>query len=430
MKDLLNTNSIKNNVIIYGAGKIGRRLSETLSNSGIKVIEFWDKDADIIDNLTDIPIVKPNLDFKDKNIIIIIAVFSDSIVNEIKNNLLKKEFKKIISNRDEINNLLYNSCKNLDHNELFKLNISKCIICPVISDTRSFCNIFEKNIQKLNYNKEISEKKKPLIIKSIGILATSKCPLTCVGCNHLRDIYKPKDNTHGNRNEILSDLKKFLSSIDFLNKVTLVGGEAMQHPEFDEILEDIINLPKIGIVHIITNAVIMPSEKAIKLMRNKRVYIEISGYGNNIPLKFQNRLKEFIKILKTYQISYIFIKNLEWFDFGNFVHRNDTLEVLKKKYYECCFIAHDLLDGKLFKCSRSAYGTKIGSIKDYPEDYVDIRNTNKNELRLKLDRFINEKTFVEACQHCNGATELRMPAGVQLKQIDEKKRIQPNLKTK
>ena len=92
-------------------------------------------------------------------------------------------------------------------------------------------------------------------------------------------------------------VKKFLSSIDFLNKVTLVGGEAMQHPEFDEILEDIINLPKIGIVHIITNAVIMPSEKAIALMRNKRVYIEISGYGNNIPLKFQNRLKEFIKII-------------------------------------------------------------------------------------------------------------------------------------
>ena len=112
MTNLLKANSIDNKVIIYGAGKIGRRLSETLSNSGIKVIEFWDKDADIIDNLTDTPIVKPNFNFKDKDIIIIIAVFSDSIVNEIKNNLLKKDFKKIISNRDEINDLLYNSCKN------------------------------------------------------------------------------------------------------------------------------------------------------------------------------------------------------------------------------------------------------------------------------------------------------------------------------
>jgi hypothetical protein len=73
-----------------------------------------------------------------------------------------------------------------------------------------------------------------------------------------------------------------------------------------------------------------------------------------------------------------------------------------------------MFNGRLFKCSRSAYGTHIAKIPDYPTDYVNIRDGSRETLRQNLFHFFADEK-PRACNHCNGAVAPTMDAGVQIK---------------
>lgn len=395
-------------VIIYGAGKIGKRVYQSLLAFGVKTTLFWDKNADKIGNIDKVPVTYPFPIEHRNDYAIIIAIAAENVAYEIANKLSKVGFNSIIYDSNIINSLIYHACKKEVTDNNFIFDLITCHICPV-KDIR--CDIFNDYVAKKIAKGVISTTKDTFVIPRLGVLVTNRCNLSCKGC--INSLHNSKGKIDLPPEEIVADLTKICDATDLISKVVIVGGEAFIHPDLYAILEEILKLPKIGIVQVITNGTIKPKNYGLfDLMANKKVIVEISNYGAYLPQKLQDNIKSFSLSLAEYNVSYLCMNNLQWFDFGDFSNRNYTKEEHHNVYLTCCSVSNDLFNGKLYKCSRSAFGTIFKKIPDYSTDYVDIRTTKKSLLKRKIIEFLDSES-PHACQHCNGSSTKVIQAGVQ-----------------
>lgn len=417
-------------VMVYGAGKIGRRVLQALAWFGVSVECFWDIRADIIGSALDgTPVRKPDFDAVPEadrsTVVVIVTVFAENIAERIKEDLGRAGYPKVIAERAFINRLLHGECAARLRSGRFEFDLGTCHICPVVSDIRHRCDIFDSYVQTHFAHGLPVDGGLDLVVPSAGVLVSNKCTLTCIGCNHLRDHYVPSNNVDIPPERIFADLNKLLSAVDMVNKLVIVGGESMLHPDIRVILEGILGLPKVGVVQVITNGTVIPKDEAVfDLLASPRVIVEISGYGSHIPVKFQRRVDQFLTHLATRGVRHRYVQTLQWFDFGGFEHRGYLDADLKRVFDTCCFVSNDIFDGRMYKCSRSAYGTLIGKIPDYPDDYVDIRNLAIPDLRARMKQFL-AMDRASVCQHCNGASNLVIQAGRQVKFVRRSEQHEP-----
>lgn len=405
-------------LIVYGAGKIGRKTYKALKTVGIYTCFFWDNKADTIHNIDNIVVCKPHFhSLKDKaQYIIIVTIYAENISKMIHNELVQAGFIDVISDKSFISSLIYAECKKNISQNSFAFDMKSCHLCPVPKDRESGCNIFDRYVA-MNLAKGVTnfDTDSSFAISSIGILVTNKCTLKCKGCNHLRDLYATDHNIEVPRMDIKNDLLKIIDVVDFIKTVVVVGGEAFLHREIYNIFSDLLSLPKIGIIHIITNGTVIPkNEKVLELLSNPRVILEVSNYGDKIPNKMQDNVKKFLSKLFEYNINHLYMPQvLQWYDFGGYEERAYSQEELIHIFSSCCFVSNDIFCGKLHKCSRSLFANYLKIIPDFISDYVDIRQTPKEVLREKLIAFFS-KQYVEACRFCNGTSTVTIEAGCQL----------------
>jgi len=414
-------------VIVYGAGKIGRRVRAALAWFGVPVAFFWDIRAETIGAALDgTPVCKPDFgglsEAERKHCVVVVTIFAENVAERIRADMEAMGYAHVVTDRGFITRLLHGECASRQAAGKFEFDLETCHICPVVSDTRNRCDIFDNHVRQHFVHGLDEGNPIELVVPSAGVLVSNKCTLTCVGCNHLRDHYVASDNMDISAEQILSDLNKLVAAVDMVNKLVLVGGESLLHPEIEAILEGVMALPKVGVIHVITNGTVIPKSKRVfELLASPRVIVEISGYGSHIPVKFQRNVEKFIGKLRELGIHHRYSQTLQWFDFGGFEDRGYSQAELERVYDTCCFVSNDIFNGRMFKCSRSAYGTLIGKIPDYPEDYVDIRANSTAEVRRQVAAFL-EKKWVKVCNHCNGASTHVIEAGVQVKFVRKAKR--------
>lgn len=428
-------------VVIYGAGKIGRRIFDLCEDRGIEVAQVWDNFPDKVFEFhrKDLISVPPDFSGADDaakydldGATVVVTAFSPNMSEMMARPLEGKGFGKIIYDRTEISSILIEHCEWLDARDRFELNLHDCSICPARRDEKVECDLFNGGVG-MSVSDALDVPNNGAAAASsngaaagssngaaaylsfpvIGFLVTTRCNLTCVGCNHLQDHFQKSDEYHFDADEILGDLRKLVKAVDFVKSVVIVGGEALTHPKFEYMLSEVIKLPKVGLVTIITNGTVVPKKDSVyELLANPRVTVEISGYGDELSdLQISNRTKFFEK-LDDAKAAYRYDEATQWIDFGGFEKRNWGSEKAAQVYNTCCFVSNDLLNGKLHKCSRSAYGQLLGKIPAYEDDYVDIRATNEQDLRGELEKFVG--MIPMACDHCDGTTTNTIPAGVQV----------------
>lgn len=408
-------------LIVYGAGRIGRQLLPALKSRSCKIEFFWDKywDTNNKEPIDGIPVLPPNpeaipLDRRHEYCVIV-TVTAKEVSHQMADNLTALGYNAIWD-RGEINTLIYQTCKKAVADGAFVFDLKTCHTCPVPKEnTGASCDIFDSHlVQSLAKGAggfEAREEK--LIVPKLGLLIGNKCNLCCKGCNHLVDLYKPGDAVSLSTDDVLSDVNKIVEAVDLVNKIVVVGGEAFLHPNLCEILEKLLDLPKIGSVQIITNGSILPKDQnLLKLLSDKRVIVEISGYGSELPVRLGENVKNFEAELKKYGVSYYYMGTLQWYDFGDFSKRPYSPERHQEVYETCCSVSNDIWNGRLYKCSRSALATHLGHIPKYEGDYVDLRLYSGDDLRERLLKFF-EHNRPQACLHCNGAS-VGMEAGVQV----------------
>jgi len=413
----MQTISDESRIVIYGAGKIGRRIYDLCQDRGIEIVAVWDNFPEkVLAFPKKKPIAKPVVfapgetaaDYGLAGATIIITPFSHNMAEELVKPLENRGFRRVVHDRSEISEILIQHCRWLSSKENYNINLQDCFICPARRDEHVECDVFNKSMGNVNYGSEDY-----VALPVLGFLLTTRCNLTCIGCNHLQDLFDKSHNVHFQRADIFNDLEKLIDAVDFVKSIVIVGGEAMLHPDFETLLRKVVALPKVGFVQLITNGTVVPkNEKVYELLSNKRVIVEISGYGDEISSKLVKKREVLFRKLTEAGIYYRYDEVMQWIDFGGFEKRNYAPMEWKEVYDKCCFVSNDLFNGQLHKCSRSAYGQFLEKTPAYKNDYVDVRALSGIELRHQIKTFI--KKIPQACYHCDGTTTKTMPAGVQL----------------
>ena len=409
------------NHVILGAGKIGSRLYKILQLNGISDsnITIWDTHPDKVKDFEQkskiIRTPDPSSltqEFCEESVLYI-TVYAHDVSADLFNKFKNVKFKDIKYKRAYFSQLFIDECRDLEDKNSEPHDLFTCFTCPSRRSGESeSCNIFDKRYGP----PQVKNEKSPIVLDTVGLLVTTSCNLTCVGCNHLRDKFEPHHNVSFDEHELISSVKYLSQSVDFIRSLVIVGGESFLHKRLGFIVSECKKISNIGYIQIITNGGILPIDSDVfGELNDRRVIVEISGYGSNISLKNQANRQDLVKKLRDYDVMFRYDEATSWIDFGNFEYRNYSANKFKSVYQNCCFVSNDILNGKLYKCSRSAYGEHTGLIKSSEKDFLDLKllpSLPHDIRRKKVRDYLN--MIPSACQHCDGTNPNLIPAGIQV----------------
>ena len=378
-------------LVVFGTKKVGTLTYHALNNLGLKVDYFCD-DAEQERNkksFFNIPIISSKeLKNLDPELNIFIGAW---VVYHILPQLQKIKIDNI------------HSCVNLFKNTNFsELNTG---LTP--HEIKRRIDIYKAECDTLE-NRDQSEFK----LKYVDITVTEACSMKCESCSNLMQYYlKPRN----------SDLDMLFKSVDKLMKVTnslyefkVVGGEPFVHKQIGKVINKLLTYETIKEIVIYTNATVIPKGENFECLKNDKIFIEITDYGN-----LSKRRDELIKLLKENNIRYT--SNIPiWTDSGTLKFQNASEEQLVEKFNNCCMTDKTtILNGKLYRCPYSANAHNLNAIPPNNSDVVDLNDDNKtkDELKNEIRLLHGNKKYLEACKHCNGRDHLapKIKAAIQTK---------------
>lgn len=236
-----------------------------------------------------------------------------------------------------------------------------------------------------------------IFVKQVELVLTTRCTLRCKDCSNLMQYYM--DPYDFDAEMLLKDIKTLAKAVDGIGQLVLIGGEPLMHRSFDLILREVVEEPKIGSVHVVSNGTIMPKTTTIKLLKHPKVIVTLSEYPENIVPKRA-------RILKMLQDNHISILNYpcEWQDLGCLGYQADTNPKSMKARYKKCYRkrCNTLLDGEFHICPRSAHGSALEQFVLPNNDYVQIRGREDTKsIRHELAA-LSRLPYLTACGCCKG----------------------------
>ena len=255
-----------------------------------------------------------------------------------------------------------------------------------------------------------------LFIRSVDLVLTEKCSLKCKDCANLMQYYQNPMNIE--KQELLDDLEDLMTVADEVNEIRIIGGEPLMNKEFHYISLKAASYKNIKKVVIYTNGTICPPDQKLEQLKNEKIFIFITTYGELSRNSEKLRLK-----LEEFEIQHNCQPAYGWTECGGIGVWDRSPEQNKKIFDNCC-AKHftTMTDGKLFRCPFSANVERLMAIPQANSDFVSVRNArnnpNKKELiKKKLRWFLREKPFLSACDSCNGRTygDPEITPGIQTK---------------
>lgn len=364
-------------VVISGAGMVGKTLLSVCKNEGIAVECFCDNSKKVVrSNFCDMEVIfTPDLKnfFKDAIVIISVAAIKDVVdllhdlgfSNWYAGGLLLKEINVSQSQREA----------SIDYT---KFAIENCILC---------------HDGYLNPDQ--------LFLRSIDLIITERCSLKCEDCSNLMQYYHHPKNC--DTEMLLKSIDTFFTVIDEVMDFRIIGGEAFMNKEWPIIVKRLTDEPKAKRVVLYTNGTIIPNEKYISYLKNDKVLIIISDYGN-----LSKKLVELQQILEKNKITHHVLTITEWLDCSAITPHNRNIDQKREIFKNCC--AKNMVtlsDGKLFRCPYGANAARLSAVPDNKNDYIDLFQekldpVNILETKKNVKDYLLHKDYLETCDYCNG----------------------------
>lgn len=292
---------------------------------------------------------------------------------------------------------------------------NKRLLEPTIKDVKKKMALHgyqEKHIreklQEIEEKMGFFAKDRKLIIPKLVFLATTKCTLRCKGCVGLIPCFEsPQDFSF---KDIKRDIDIVLNEVDEITVAEIGGGEPFLYSDFDELLKYMISQEKIKGIIIPSNATLIPSPDRIQLLKNPKVSLHVSDYGNLV------QLAKFISILEENDIAFHFVAGQMWINPGNGTSpRNKSYEQLCVEYQSCNsgLQCKTVFGGRLYHCARAARNYQLLNDSELLEkDSISI--LGKENLREDIIGFyLSEMSY--ACDYCDYQNALagEIEAGIQ-----------------
>ena len=383
----------KNNLlVIFGAGLIGRLTFEALKEKNIKVNYFCDSDKRKQTEFENIKIISPNdLDKLDKNTDIFHCTqYFNSVIPFLKN----KGFKNFYKSSDLLSSI--------DNEKIYKGSLSSIKL-------NRYIEFYDKMSMKEDYIRDAK-----LNFKSIDIQITEKCSLKCKDCSNLMQYYeKPQDSA---LDILFKSIDRFMSCIDALDEFRVLGGDPFMNKELYKIINKLVTYEKCKKVIVYTNAKIVPKGENLNCLKNKKVILDITNYG-----ECSSSHLKIVELAKKENLAFTTNRCTTWMDCGKimpFTNKNE--KELKHMFKNCCNSdLISLLHGKLYGCPFSANAVNLKAIPQNDSDEVNLINDALSiaELREQIKKLCYEKKYLTACSYCNGRdySVANIPAAIQTK---------------
>ncbi|CRK61866.1 radical SAM domain protein protein [Alloactinosynnema sp. L-07] len=245
-------------------------------------------------------------------------------------------------------------------------------------------------------HKAREERENSLVLKYLDVVVTEACSMKCQDCSNLMQYYtKPR---HSDLDLLGDAVDRIVDSIDRIYEFRVLGGEPFVNPKAHRVINQLTAYPTVEKVVIYTNATIVPKGEMLEALRNPKIVVDITNYGQH-----SRKLEPLREVLTDNGIDHL-VKIPEWTDSGriNFVERDAA--VLDDMFANCC--VNDiltLLNGKLYRCPFSANGTNLGAMPITDAEVVDLTGPLSGlELRERIRALYSRRTHLTACEYCNG----------------------------
>jgi len=191
-----------------------------------------------------------------------------------------------------------------------------------------------------------------------------------------------------------------LLSINWFRRFHIMGGEPLLYPHLDKVLDKICKEDSIEHINILTNGTVIPDEKVLKALENRKIMVRISYYG-----ELSSRYRELERVCLDRGIE-VRVHAQRWKDIGRALDTISNTEETKARFMECSQRAGAffyVMHGKVTLCPFAANTRELGLYQPCGKDYVDLMaDTSAEELRRQLNELYWEETPLTACKYCNG----------------------------
>ena len=324
-------------------------------------------------------------------LILITSGYYAEIIKKIERSFATKNFTIAVY---PIINVTY------DNSEEF---FQKRVLDECVNEYRALLEI--RGIEPDEIEKKLAAKKKyilgepgnrPLVIPRMMIMPTTKCNFTCKGCSSLLPLFEHPQDV--DIEQIRKDFDVFFAAIDECIRIT-VGGEPFLYKNLDEVLRYLLAQDKVLGILMITNSTITPKNEVVELLKNDKIYIEISDYGH------LEKMSKLVALFEKENIRFEVLTQQYWTDMGSTQKRNRTLEELKFSYLNCeqSRLIKGFHDGYFYTCARSARLKALG-VYDAKEDSFPFGGYSVSEVRKKIQEMYYDKELAFSCDYCDLGT--------------------------
>lgn len=348
------------------------------------------------------------------------TVHSPSILSQINVSdtvllITTKYYKDIIEQCNQIDNISKMKCYSyvkINWNEnLFDRSMSGLI---KLMKRKGFS---KEEIEDTLYKYKIKRERKDdyLVIPKINLIVTDKCTLKCDKCRALiPDMCNPRDE---DIEQVIEEMDIILDAVDDIIDFEPIGGEPFLYKYLPEVLEYACSSEKINTVVISTNGTIIPNERLLMALKNKKVFVNISDYG------YICSLSKLVKCFEDNGILFEVESNQTWFDVGDATYRNRNERQLIDEFENCyCqYLVKYVWNKKIWVCPRAPRLESLG-ITANDEDYRVLSKFDGSEITREKIHDLYKKKYANACNYCDqGNLKIKyVRAGEQRSKIDKK----------
>jgi hypothetical protein len=239
-----------------------------------------------------------------------------------------------------------------------------------------------------------------LHLERLNIVVTERCTLRCRHCSSLMPSYrKPRDCDTA---LLLEAIDRIMSCAAFIYHMEVLGGEVFLNRDLAVIIATLSQYDNIFQIDVITNGTMLPDKELLIALKRDNICVVVNDYG-----AVSKKKDTLLALLGEIGVKNRLNKHWAWADLGKLSPRNRDAAQLTALFQRCNFrTCTELLHGELHRCPRSSHGMNTGLMRRYDDDYVNVydKTVGTAELKEQIRRLIEDKTFIQACNYCDGNT--------------------------
>ncbi|MGI6084073.1 MAG: radical SAM protein [Acetivibrionales bacterium] len=243
--------------------------------------------------------------------------------------------------------------------------------------------------------------------RALTVVITERCTLRCIECMAFAPYYeKPVDYDY---EELCTVLDRVLP-LGFFPNIYLEGGETFLHKDFDRIIKKLISYQTVEYIWVITNGTIIPGNDTLELLKDPKIIIWISDYGEH-----SYKMSELKECLKAKGISH-HSTTQHWYKVTR-AYKYDRSEEETQHVFDNCCKGKDihnpfLIKNRIYRCQFNARSEEFGVIPACEADSVNVISDN---LRDEIESFLMRKKYIDACKYCwgRGYSSMEVPVAEQ-----------------